>query len=67
MKIATWRCHDGRRLLLSEMTDSHLANSIAMIHRGRDAKGRRVTSRTARLLAALEVERDVRRIQRGQP
>lgn len=66
MKIATWRCHDGRRLLLSEMTDSHLANAIAMIHRGSDAKGRRVTSRTARLLAALEVERDVRRIQRGQ-
>jgi hypothetical protein len=65
VKIQTWRTADGRRILVSEMTDSHLANSIAMIYRGHDVKGRRVTQKTARLLPALEIEQEIRRIQRG--
>lgn len=65
MKIGTWKTHDGRVMLVSQMTDTHLANSIAMIHRGSDAKGRRVKRHTARLLPALEVEQEVRRIQKG--
>lgn len=51
-------------MLVSEMTDSHLANSIAMIHRGHDALGRRVGPKTRRLLSALLVEREIRDIRR---
>jgi hypothetical protein len=28
-----WTCRDGRRIRVGEMTDSHLANSIAKIQR----------------------------------
>jgi hypothetical protein len=63
MKIARWRCHDGRVLLVSEMTNSHLDNAIRMIYRGFDAKGRIVTSRTRRLLRALLVEKEIRAIR----
>ena len=65
MRIQIWRCHDGRRMLVSEMHDSHLANAIAMIYRGHDAAGRRVTVKTRRLLSALLVEREIRNIRRG--
>jgi hypothetical protein len=64
MRIRRWRCHDGRRMLVSEMHDSHLANAIAMIYRGHDAAGRRVTDRTRRALPALLVEREIRNIRR---
>lgn len=64
--VQRWRCHDGTRMLVSEMTDSHLAKSIAMIHRGHDAMGNVVRHRTRRLLPALLVERDIRRIRRGE-
>jgi hypothetical protein len=64
MRILKWRCHDGRRMLVSEMTDSHLANCIAMIYRGHDACGRRVTPRTKRALPALLVEQEIRNIRR---
>jgi len=30
-----WRCRDGRRLLVSEMSDSHLVNAINLIRRSR--------------------------------
>jgi hypothetical protein len=63
MKIARWRCADGRRLLVSQMDDSHLANSIAMIKRGHDMCGRRVGPNTKALLPALEVEQIVRQIR----
>lgn len=64
MRVQTWRCADGRRMLISEMDDRHLNNSIAMIYRGHDAVGRRVTRKTARLLPALLVERDIRDLRR---
>lgn len=64
MRIQIWRCHDGRKLLVSEMQDSHLANAINMIYRGHDAAGRHVTQRTRRLLPALLVEREIRNIHR---
>lgn len=63
MRILRWRCHDGRRLLVSEMHDSHLTNAIAMIYRGYDAAGRRVTERTQRALPALLIEREIRNIR----
>lgn len=65
MRIQVWRCHDGRQMPVSEMHDRHLNNAIAMIYRGYDAQGRRVTYKTRRLLAALLVERTIREIQRG--
>jgi hypothetical protein len=64
MRIRVWRCHDGRRMLVSEMHDAHLANAISMIQRGHDAAGNRVTQRTARALPALLVERTVRDLRR---
>jgi hypothetical protein len=64
MKVLRWRCHDGRRMLVSEMHDSHLANAIAMIYRGHDAAGRRVTRKTARCLPALLIEQEIRNIRR---
>lgn len=64
MKIARWKCADGRRMLVSQMTDSHLANCIAMIKRGHDIQGRRVTARTSRLLPALEIEQTIRQIRK---
>ena len=60
-----WRCADGRMMFISEMTDSHLANCIAMIKRGHDAQGRMVGPKTMRMLPALEVEQEVRRIRKG--
>lgn len=65
MRILRWRCHDGRRMLVSEMHDSHLANAINMIYRGHDSAGRLVTERTRRCLPALLVEREIRNIQRA--
>lgn len=64
MRIRIWRTHDGRRIPLNEMHDSHLANAIAMIYRGHDAKGRVVMHRTRRMLPALLVEREIRNIRR---
>lgn len=64
MRILRWRTHDGRRLLVSEMSDSHLDNAINMIYRGHDAKGRVVGERTRRALPALLVEREIRNIRR---
>jgi hypothetical protein len=52
-------------MFISEMTDSHLANCIAMIKRGHDAQGRMVGPKTMRMLPALEVEQEVRRIRKG--
>jgi len=66
MRIARWRCADGRRMLVSEMADSHLANSIAMIKRGHDYLGRRVGRKTAALLPALEIEQEIRKLKRGE-
>lgn len=66
MKIATWRCADGRRMLVSELHDSHLANCIRMIYRGHDYLGRRVTVKTRALLPALLVEQEIRNIRRGE-
>lgn len=65
MRILRWRCHDGRRMLVSEMHDDHLANAIRMIYRGHDAAGRRVTMRTRRALPALLVEQEIRNIRRA--
>lgn len=64
MKIRRWRCADGRRMLVSEMHDDHLKNAIAMIYRGHDYLGRRVTERTRRALPALLVEVEIRNIRR---
>jgi hypothetical protein len=64
MRIQIWRCHDGRRLSVDQMHDSHLANAINMIYRGYDAAGRRVTHKTKRLLPALLVEQEIRNIRR---
>lgn len=33
MNDPIWVCRDGRRMLVKEMTNSHLANSIARIRR----------------------------------
>ena len=62
MKEAMWRCADGRRILVSQMSDQHLQRSIAMIHRGRDALGRRVGPRTAARLPALQLELQIRKM-----
>jgi hypothetical protein len=35
MRDTVWICRDGRRLLVSEMSDSHLVNAINMILRNR--------------------------------
>jgi hypothetical protein len=35
MRDTVWTCRDGRSLLVSEMTDSHLRNAINMILRHR--------------------------------
>lgn len=64
MRTQVWRCHDGRQMLIRDMDDRHLENAIRMIHRGHDAKGRIVRSVTARLLPALLVEQEIRRIRR---
>lgn len=64
MRIRIWRTHDGRRMLVSEMSDAHLANAINMIYRGHDAQGRRVLERTRRALPALLVEVEIRNIRR---
>lgn len=56
-----WRCNDGRRLLVTQMDDRHLANSIAMIRRGKDARGRTVGPKTRALLPALELVAEMRR------
>lgn len=61
MRVPIWRCADGRRMLITQMTDSHLANCIAMIKRGHDARGRRVGPKTAALLPALEIVQEIRR------
>jgi hypothetical protein len=53
-------------MLVSEMTDSHLDNAIAMIERGHDAKGRVVTQRTGKLYYALIVQREIRDLKRYQ-
>lgn len=66
MLIQTWRCHDGRQMLVSDMTDSHLNNAIAMIERGKDAKGRTVTRRTGKMYYALIVQREIRDLRRYQ-
>lgn len=64
MRVRIWRCHDGRRMPVSHMSDSHLANAINMIYRGHDAAGRRVTRRTQSMLPALLVEQEIRNIRR---
>lgn len=64
MRIRIWRTHDGRRIRLDEMHDDHLANCIAMVYRGHDAKGCIVSDRTKRMLSALLVEREIRNIRR---
>jgi len=64
MRIRIWRTHDGRRIRLDQLADSHLANCIRMIYRGRDVAGRRVTEKTRRMLPALLVEQEIRNIRR---
>jgi hypothetical protein len=36
VKDPLWVCKDGKALRVKEMTDSHLANSIAKIQRSRE-------------------------------
>lgn len=51
-----WRCHDGRRILITKMEDEHLCNCIDMIKRGKDGMGRRVNAATRALLPVLLLE-----------
>lgn len=51
-----WQTHEGRRIPVSEMVSEHLQNSIAMIKRGRDASGRRVSSEYEAFLPVLTAE-----------
>jgi hypothetical protein len=57
MQDTVWVCRDGRRILVSYMTDSHLHNCMAMILRRRNWRREYID----RLL--LEVE--IRRILKG--
>ena len=52
----TWQTHEGRRIPISEMVSDHLQNTIAMIKRGRDASGRRVSSEYDVFLPVLTAE-----------
>lgn len=54
MRDTVWRCADGRRLLVSEMSDSHLHNTIAKVRR----EGWRI-----KYLPRLEIELTIRAIK----
>ena len=62
MRDTIWRCADGRRIPISQMELRHLRNCIAMIKRGHDAQGRRVSRRTKSILPRLEIELVIRNI-----
>lgn len=51
-----WRCADGRKMLIVQMTDGHLARAIEAIKRGHDAQGREIGFKTRALLPVLELE-----------
>lgn len=54
MRDTVWHCADGRRLLVSEMSDSHLHNTIAKVRR----EGWRI-----KYLPRLEIELTIRAIK----
>jgi len=59
----TWRTKDGREIVLSAMTDSHLANAIKMVARNcHNAKynGKMETDSTYKKLAAEAKKRNMR-------
>lgn len=51
-----WVSADGRRTPLSKMDDTHLANTIFMLQRGTDARGRAVAEKLKKRLPELEAE-----------
>ena len=53
MRDRVWRCRDGRRLLVSEMSDSHLHNAVVMILRSRGWRLRYLD----RLLLEIEIRK----------
>lgn len=57
-----WRSADGRTMMISEMDDRHLKNSINMIYRGYDASGRRVSEEVSALLEDLLCEQRRRNV-----
>lgn len=63
MRDLIWKSHDGRRTRVSDLHLSHLRACIAMIQRGHDAQGRRVTRKTARALPRLLLELDIRGVR----
>lgn len=52
-----WVCKDGRRMLIAEMADSHLANAIAMVERSK-------TAWRFQSLPRLYLERGLRKLKR---
>lgn len=57
MRDTVWICADGRRILVSQMTDSHLHNAIAKIRRSRGWR--------KNYLERLELELTIRAVKRG--
>jgi hypothetical protein len=49
------------------MTDEHLMNTIAMIHRGCSSRGRFIGPRLTAKLPALQLEYDIRRFGLRNP
>lgn len=56
MSDGYWKTKVGRIMLIQDMDDKHLRNSINMIHRGIDVYGDPVSSRTKAKLPDLEAE-----------
>jgi len=53
MRDMVWTCRDGRQLLVSEMSDQHLANCVRLIQ---------LTGWRRRYLDRLLLELDIRRL-----
>jgi hypothetical protein len=51
-----WKSKDGRTIPVAEMTDSHLANTINMLFRGKDIQGQKVPERLKEKLPVLTEE-----------
>lgn len=66
MHIPVWVTHNGRAIPINKLDDRHLGNCIRMVQRGMDYMGRTVGPKHKRLLGALLVEAEVRRIT-GKP
>lgn len=58
MQDTVWITRDGRRILVSQMEDRHLHNSIALIKRSRGWR--------KQYLERLELELLIRAIKRGE-